>query len=192
MLDVGGRCRCGSSRSPAREHRGASERGSPVHPRQARHVAGLRVQPIGALPGSSPQALVPCGRPLPCGGWPEPLGHPGQALGHPDAPLGGGPCRSRPAHRPRTTRPQLGVTPPQATTPGLPSLRAWTGVPSGATRARGAMCATPTGPSGSVLPLENGSGLSLGITSQSDAGFYPRTRREFHRRQTKRPPESSL
>ena len=44
--------------------------------------------------------------------------------------FGGGPVRSRPTQRPRTTRQQLRVRPRQATTPGRPLLHALTRVPS--------------------------------------------------------------
>ena len=62
----------------------------------------------------------------------------------------------------RTTRRRLRATPRQATTPGRPSLRALTRVPSCATRARRELQTTPAGPNGSAFPLKTGSAFLLG------------------------------
>ena len=141
-----------------------SARGSPAHPRAARRARGLLVRPIGSLPDPSPQALVPCCRQLPDELCPSTRAILARLSAIPDAPFGGGPIRSRPAHRPRTTPQQLRATPRQATTPGPPSLRALTRVPSCATGAHRAVQSTPAAPTGSAFPLETGSVFLLGTS----------------------------
>jgi len=120
-----------------------SARGSPAHPRPARIARGLFVRPIGALPDRSPQALVPCCRRLH-----NELSPSTRAILRDSRPSQTDSSavvliRSRPALRPRTIPQQLRATPRQATTPGPPSLRALTRVPSCATRARRALQRTP-------------------------------------------------
>src|SRR5260370_385377 len=82
----------------------------------------------------------------------------------PDAPL-------RRWYRPLTPGSPFALDPPaaprpphHATTPGPPSLRALTRVPSGATRAHRAVPTTPPAPGGSAFPLKSGSRLVLGIS----------------------------
>jgi hypothetical protein len=62
------------------------------------------------------------------------------------------------------TRQQFHAKPRQAITPGPPSLRALTRVPSGAARVRRALQATPKGPGGAAFPLINGAVFLLGPT----------------------------
>ena len=85
----------------------------------------------------------------------------------PDASFGGGPVPLTSGSPASNDSQQLRATPRQATTPGLPSLRALTRVPSCATRARRALQTTPAGPSGSAFPLETGSVFLLGPTSHA-------------------------
>jgi hypothetical protein len=102
--------------------------GSPAHPRAARCAARAAGQFVDGSksPGAGP--LLPAA--LPLRALPEHSGHPGGLDGIHDALIGGGPIRSRPAHRPGTNRQPFRAAPRQATTPGLHSLRALTRVPS--------------------------------------------------------------
>src|SRR5437870_3631124 len=117
---------------------------------------------MDALADSSPQTLVPFCRQLHlqefCPGT-RPSSHgsvnPRRTLWRWSRPLA-------PAQRPRTTRRQLRATPRQATTPGRPSLRALTRVPSCAIRARRVLPTMPAGPSGSAFLLKTGSVLLVG------------------------------
>jgi hypothetical protein len=140
-----------------------SARGSPAHPRAARHARGLFVRPIGALRDRSPQALVPCCRRLH-----DELCPSTRAILRDSRPSQTDPSavvliRSRPALRPRTIPQPLHATPRQATTPGPPSLRALTRVPSCATRARRALQPPPAASTGPVFAIKTGSLFSIGI-----------------------------
>jgi hypothetical protein len=97
------------------------------------------VRPIGSLPRPGHQALIPCCRQLPSCSLAPSTRVILAGLGPPDEPFGGGPNRTRPAPRPRTTCRQRRAILRQATTSGPPSLRASTRVPSSATGARQAV-----------------------------------------------------
>ena len=141
---------------PARELRVVSGTGSPAHPRAARHARGLLRAADRFVDGSKSPGPGP---PLPAAPIDELCPSTRAILARlsaiPDAPFGGGPIRSRPAHRPRTTPQQLRATPRQATTPGPPSLRALTRVPSCATRARCALQTIARWPKWLRLPAQN-------------------------------------
>jgi hypothetical protein len=160
---VGASSRCWS-RSPVHEPHGVSARGSPAHPRAARHVRGLFVRPIGSLPDPSPRPWSPAAGDsttsfvrAPGPSWRD--SRPSQT--HPSAVV---PIRSRPALRRRTIPQQLRATPRQATTSGLPLLRALTRAPSGATPARRALQLIPAAQTGAVFPPTTGAVFLLGIT----------------------------
>ena len=149
-----------------------SDTGCPAHPRAVRPARGRLERPIGAFADPSPQALVPFCRQLRIQGLcPSTRAILARLAAIPDAPFGGGPVLSRPAHRPRTTRRQLRGPPRQATTPGQPSLRALTRVPSCATRARRAIPTTPAGSGGSAFLLTSGSVLLLSTNHGSLIDF---------------------
>jgi hypothetical protein len=122
-------------------------------------------RPNGTFTEPSPQALVPRCRQLHLAELcPSTRAILARLRAIPGVPLGGGPVYARPAYRPRTNCRQLHAPPRPAPTPGLPSLRALTGVLSCAGRARRAFSAMPAGPSGSAFPLKTGSVLLLGTT----------------------------
>ena len=131
---------------------------SPPRPRALRaadrFVTGSKSPGPGPLLPAAPiHELCPSTRAILAGSRPSQT--------HPSAVV---PIRSRPAHRPRTIPQQLRATPRQATTPGLPLLRALTRVPSCATRAHCALQLIPAAPTGSAFPLKTGSVFLLGTS----------------------------
>src|SRR5260370_8572666 len=134
-------------------------------PPSSRPSPGRLERPIGAFADASLQALVPCCR-QPCiqGLRLSTRSILARLTAIPDAPL-------RRWYRPLTPGSPFALDPPaaprpphHATTPGPPSLRALTRVPSGATRAHRAVPTTPPAPGGSAFPLKSGSRLVLGIS----------------------------
>ena len=100
----------------------------------------------------------------PTGAWSEHPGHPGVALN--SRPPSWAVVRSLacPTPWPPTTCQPPNATSHQATIPGPYSLRALTGVPSCATRARRVCQNRSARPSGSVFTLEIGAFFTLGVT----------------------------